>query len=159
MSADAFNSPFIVPVGAFVMVLGIFIANKVSEVKKRQLEFQERMQAIAKGLPLPPLESEAKYAWLEQMNGGNGQTTQLRVSKPAGGVRRGGLVLVAAGVGLALFFITLSIILRERDVLAGAASALIPFAIGVGLLIDARMSAKEFEEAKASATTEAALRQ
>ena len=46
-----------------------------------------------------------------------------------------------------LFFVVLAAILRERDVLSGAAVGLIPLAIGVGFMIDARLKARELAEA------------
>ena len=91
----------------------------------RRLQYEERMAAIAKGIPLPDLPPVPVRSSFVNL--------QLRM----GNVRRGGIVLVAAGIGAAVFFCVLSWILRERDVLAGAAAAIIPFAIGVGLLIDA----------------------
>jgi hypothetical protein len=153
--AEAFHSPFIVPVAACAMVLGIVISSKVAEVRKRQLEYEERMAALAKGLPLPPLESETKSNMWAAMNGTPMQQIheiqQARdaqgMVKQRGGIRRGGIVLIAVAIGLALFFITLSWVLQERDVLAGAPCALIPLAIGIGLLIDATISKKEQEAA------------
>ena len=44
-----------------------------------------------------------------------------------------------------LFFVLLASILRVREVMSGAAVGLIPLAIGVGLLIDARIQTRELE--------------
>ena len=136
---EAFHSPFIVPVAAFLMVLGIVIVSKISEMRTRQMEYEERMAMIAKGLPLPPPVS-SETAGTEGMMARWGQLSSAR---PGVLVRRWGIVLVAFGLGLALFFITLSWVLNERDVLAGAPTALIPFSIGVGLLIDAVIHKRE----------------
>lgn len=153
---EAFHSPFIVPVAGCALVLGIVISSKMAEVRKRQMEYQERMSAIAKGLPLPPLESEAKYAGLEQLYAGQASPEMVKIAmmkqaRLRSGIRRGGIVSIAVAVGLALFFITLSWILQVREVLAGAATALIPFAVGVGLLIDAHLSRRDEELAASDA--------
>jgi hypothetical protein len=57
--------------------------------------------------------------------------------------RRAGIVLVSTGLGLILFFITLTAIVRERDVLAGAAAGLIPLAIGIGFFVDYNLQKRE----------------
>lgn len=156
---EAFHSPFIVPVAACTMVLGIVIASKMAEVRKRQLEYEERMAALAKGLPLPPLESESRNQMFAAINGTPmHQVAEMQrereaqgIARRRGGIRRAGIILVAASIGVALFFTMLAMILQEREVYSGVPCALIPFAIGIGLLIDARISAKEQEEARAEA--------
>jgi hypothetical protein len=115
-------SPFVIPVAAFAMVLGIVIANNISNYHSRKLQSEERMAAIAKGLPLPEPQAEP-VAVIDQR-------------KRARGLRTGGIVCVAVGVGLALFSFALTWIVEEHDVLAVAAAGLIPLAIGIGLLVD-----------------------
>ena len=51
---ETFNSPFIVPVAGCLMVLGIVAVGSWSNARKRELESQERLAAIAKGLVPPP---------------------------------------------------------------------------------------------------------
>jgi Domain of unknown function (DUF6249) len=129
--SSAFASPFIVPVAATIMVPAIIAVVKLNEYNTRKLQFEERMALISKGLPLP-----ATLEASEPRNAVNPLITK-------GFVRRSGIVLVSLGIGLAAFFITLSNILQERDVLSGAAIAIIPFAIGIGLLIDVAIQARE----------------
>lgn len=117
-----FFSPFVIPVAAFALVLGIVIANNIANYNTRKLQSEERMAAIAKGLPLPEPSAEP-VAVVDQR-------------KRARGLRTGGIVCVAVGVGLALFSFALTWIVGEHDVLAVAAAGLIPLAIGVGLLVD-----------------------
>jgi hypothetical protein len=128
---NAFDSPFIVPVAGTAMIFGIVAVAKWSEYHTRRLQYEERMAAIAKGIPLPDLPPAPERR----------SFVNLRVRM--GNVRRGGIVLVAAGIGIAVFFCVLAWVVQQRDVLAGAAAAIIPFAIGVGLLIDARAQARE----------------
>lgn len=132
--ADGLNSPFIVPVAGTIMILGIVAVSKWHEYGARKLQSEERMAMIAKGLPLPPSLEVPEPR--RQIN---------RVLRRLN-VRSTGIILLSAGVGAALFFIVLSYILRERDVLSGAAVAIVPLAIGAGFLIDARIQARELAE-------------
>jgi len=135
--SETFNSPFIVPVASFVMVLGIVAVGSWSNARKRELESQERLAAIAKGLVLPPTAAEIAAT--------QGRPAISLVRRRAN-IRLAGIVLLGAAAGIALFFIALASILHERDVLCGAACALIPFGIGVGFLIDTRIQSREIDE-------------
>jgi hypothetical protein len=140
ISSEFVFSPFIVPVAGCVMILGIVVAGIWSGIRTREMQSQERLAAIAKGLPLPPTAEE-----LALIHG----RPPADASRRRGNVRRWGIVLVAGAVGLVLFFAVLSAVLQERDVLSGMAVGFIPLGIGVGLLIDARMQTREIEEATA----------
>jgi hypothetical protein len=135
--SEPFNSPFIVPVASFIMVLGIVAVGAWSNARKRELESQERLAAIAKGLVLPPTAAEIAAT--------QGRPAISLVRRRAN-IRLAGIVLLGAAAGIALFFIALASILHERDVLCGAACALIPFGIGVGFLIDTRIQSREIDE-------------
>jgi hypothetical protein len=134
------NSPFIVPVAGCAMIAAIVWSTSWSSARKRQIESEERLAAIARGVPVPPTQEELA----------------LSTNRPApdalrrrGNVRRGGIVLIATSIGLALFFIILWAVIGVREILSGVACALIPFGIGVGLLIDARIQTRELEETTA----------
>jgi len=130
---DGLNSPFIVPVAGTVMILGIVAVSKWSEYGVRKLHSEERMAAIAQGLPLPepPTQPrETKVADLKQRN--------IKI-------RLGGILCVAGAIAVALFFFMLYLVIGQREILSGAAAALIPFGIGAGLLIDARINTRELE--------------
>ena len=129
---NALWSPYVVPVAGTIMVFGIVAVNKFSDFNTRRLQYEERMAAIAKGLPMPELPPAPPS-----------ETRRVDVRTRMANVRRGGLVLVAAGIGISIFFIVLAWIVQERAVLSGAAAGIIPFFIGVGLLIDARAQARE----------------
>jgi hypothetical protein len=71
---------------------------------------------------------------------------EKRVKDPLrslGNARRTGIILVSVGLGLSIFFITLSVILRERDVLSGAAIGILPLAIGIGFFVDYNLQKRE----------------
>jgi hypothetical protein len=134
---DVANSPFIVPVAGCAMIAAIVWAANWSSARKRQIESEERLAAIARGIPIPPTQEEIAAS----RNRPAPDALRRR-----GNVRRGGIVLISSAVGLMLFFFALAAILNERDVLCGVACGLIPLGIGVGLLIDARIQSREIED-------------
>ena len=141
--SNAWDSPFVVPVAGCFMILGIVVAGSYRAMRARELESQERMAAIAKGLPLPPTQAELALTQTPQPVAA---THRRRAS-----TRQGGIVLVGVAVGLILFFFALWAVLQERAVLCGAAVGLIPLGIGIGLLIDASIQKREAEAANSTA--------
>lgn len=121
-------SPFVVPVAAFAMVLGIIIVANISNYHNRKLRSEERLAAIAKGIPLPPDPEPEPYP--------PPSAYAPNSAYRARGRRTGGIVLVSTGIGLSIFGIILAWILQEHDVLVVAAAGLIPLAVGIGLLVD-----------------------
>lgn len=133
-------SPFIVPVAGCLMILGIVLGGVWSGVRNREIQSRERLEAIARGVPIPPTPEELAIT--------HGRpTADLR--RRRANIRLAGVVLLAAGAGLILFFIALAAVLQERDVLCGAAAALIPLAVGAGFLIDTKIQTHEMEEIRA----------
>ena len=142
-SGDAVFSPFIVPVAGCLMILGIVAVSMWSGVRNREIQARERLEAIARGVPVPPTPEE-----LAIMHGK--PTTDLK--RRRANIRLTGVVLVAAAVGLILFFVMLAAVLQQRNVLCGAAVGLIPLAIGGGFLIDTKIQTREIEETQAGST-------
>ncbi|MBS1815631.1 MAG: hypothetical protein JSS87_12210 [Acidobacteria bacterium] len=133
---EVFDTPFIVPVAAFIMVLGISIAGIVSSVMQSRIRAQQRLAMLAQG---------ASIEDIERLVG-----TKEEEIKPTrdplrslANARRTGIVLVSSGVGLMIFFIVLAIIVHVHEVLAGAAAGLIPTAIGIGFFIDYNLQKRE----------------
>ena len=137
--ADAANSPFIVPVAGCLMILGIVAVTSWSGARTRELESQERLAAIAKGLVPPPTAAEIALA--------QGPRPAANAFRRRANVRLTGIILLSSAVALALFFIVLWAVIGERDILSGVACALIPFGIGVGFLIDSHIQTREIEDA------------
>jgi voltage-gated potassium channel Kch len=139
---DSFiDSPFVVPVAGCAMILGISVAGIVSGIRQRQIQSEERLAAIAKGIPIPPTPEELAIL--------HGKPSSNQTRRRAN-IRTAGIVLLATGAGLAAFFTLLAIVLQERNVYCGVAVALVPLAIGIGFLIDARIQAREIAEAQAN---------
>lgn len=143
-AADVANSPFIVPVAGCAMIASIVWATSWSGARKRQIESEERLAAIARGVPVPPTQEELALS----RNQPAPDSLRRR-----GNVRRGGIVLVASAVGLALFFVILWAVIGQREILSGVAVALIPLGIGVGLLVDARIQSREIEQTSVASST------
>jgi hypothetical protein len=131
------DSPFIVPVAGCAMILGIVVAGIWSGIRNREIQSTERLAAIAKGVDLPPTPEE-----LALIHGKPSANSTRR----RGNVRLAGTILVIGAISVVAFFLVLAAILQERDVLSGAAVGLIPFGIGLALLIDARIQTREIEE-------------
>ena len=136
--SSPFDSPFSVPIAGCAMVACIVVASMSFQNRRRELQSQERLAAIAKGLPMPPTAEE-----LALMNG----KPSLDSTRRRGNTRRAGIVLIGSAAGLILFFVALASVLQVREVLSGAAAGLIPLGIGVGFLVDARIQTRELEEA------------
>jgi membrane protein YdbS with pleckstrin-like domain len=136
-----FDSPFIVPVAAFAMVLGIIIAAQVAEYNKRRLQSEERLAAIAKGIPLPPEQL------VEPMSNEAAQRRRAR------GLRTAAIVLISVSLGTALFAFLLVWILQENDILSLAALSVVPLAIGIGLFVDYRLQTRELEQLSADSSS------
>lgn len=140
MYENPLYSPFIVPVSGTIMILGIVVAGIWSGVRTREMQSQERLAAIAKGMTPPPSPEELALTRPGRHLG--------RVNDGAG-ARRTGIVLVSVAIGLFAFFAALAVILQSRGVLCGAAAGLIPLAIGIGFLVDANARRRELERAMA----------
>jgi hypothetical protein len=145
--SDPMSSPFVVPVAGCVMILGIVVVSIWSGTRHREMESQERLAAIAKGLVPPPTKDEREVASVFQ-----GPPT-LNALRKRNSVRTGGWVLVGIGTGIILTCALIAFIVRERDVLCGSAAGLIPLGIGVGLLIDAQIQTRELEAASVNSTS------
>jgi hypothetical protein len=129
-------SPFIVPVAGCLVAIVAVVSGIWLDGHKRRIKSEERIAMISRGVPLAEIEKIL----------GAGSEDKPAVKDPLrslGNARRTGIVLVSVGVGLTLFFIVLSFILRERDVLAGAAVGIIPLAIGIGFFIDYNLQKRE----------------
>ena len=103
------NSPFIVPVAGCLMILGIVLGGVWSGVRNREIQSRERLEAIARGVPIPPTPEELAIT--------HGRpTSDLR--RRRANIRLAGVVLLASAVGLILFF------MRSGGGSAGAGRAL-----------------------------------
>ena len=133
------NSPFIVPIGAFAMVLGIILINTMHRYHVRKLQSEERLAAIARGLPLPP----------EPVNQFSGPFGTDSPERRAAKTRSSAIVLIAVGLGI-IFGLGVIAHMTTREVMAGTIGGIIPLFIGIGMWIDYRMQARDIERAAAN---------
>jgi hypothetical protein len=140
--SGVFNSPMIIPVAGCVMILGIVATSIWAGVRSQEIKSHERLALLAQGIQPEPNWDQAtvKAAAAGDIGG------QWARTNDGSKARRAGIVLVSVGVGLILFFFALTVIVRAPEVLSGSAAGLIPLAIGVGFLVDARLKKREFEE-------------
>src|ERR1700723_3760270 len=110
MNGFAF-SPFIVPVAGCMVGIVAIVAGIWLDGHKRRIKSEERMAMIARGVPLNEIE--------KMLGAGDERPPVKDPMRSLGNARRAGIILVSVGVGLTLFFVALSFILRERDVLSG----------------------------------------
>ncbi|MDE1160778.1 MAG: hypothetical protein PW792_02400 [Acidobacteriaceae bacterium] len=141
MMHTSVDSPFVVPVAGCAMILGMSVASYWSDVRKRQLQSQERLAAIARGVPVPPTEEELAII--------HGKPAQTQMRRRAN-LRLTAYVLLASAGGVIVFFIALASILQVRNVLCGAAAGVIPLAMGLGFLWDVRKQTEEIDEVNES---------
>jgi small-conductance mechanosensitive channel len=130
------ESPFIVPVAGCFMIAVIVIASTAAATRKREIESQERLAAIAKGIMPPPTHAELEMTRVQPVSNATRRYTNIRLA---------GIILVGGALGVILFFCILSSILGERDVLAGAAAGLVPLGLGIGFLIDANLQKRALD--------------
>ncbi|WP_245536478.1 DUF6249 domain-containing protein [Terriglobus saanensis] len=118
-------------VGIVAIVAGI--AGNAHNVKMRA---EQRMAMIARGMSVDDIDRLL----------GKSEDDNRPVRDPLrslANARRTAIVLISIGIGLIGFFLLLTWILGVHNVLAGAAAGVIPFAIGVGFLIDYNLQKRE----------------
>jgi hypothetical protein len=128
-------SPFIVPVAGCMVGIVAIVSGIWLDAQKRRMKSEERVAMISRGVPI---------AEIERLLGVGEEKPPVKDPlRSLSNARRAAIVLVSVGLGLILFFVILSYILQERDVLAGAAAGMIPFAIGVGFFVDYYLQRRE----------------
>lgn len=136
---NIFLSPFVIPIGAFVVAIVAIVSGIVGQAHARKTKADQRMAMIARGMSIPEIE-RLLGSKEEQDHPVSAPRDPLRGLAIA---RRTGIILVSSGIGLILFFLTLAAVLRERDVLSGAPIGLIPLSIGIGFFIDYNLQKRE----------------
>lgn len=125
-----------IPMGAFLVAIVAIVSGVVGDAQRQRLKAEQRMAMVARGMSANDIDKLLGKA------SGDGRPVRDPLQSLAN-TRRTAIVLISSGVGLALFFIVLSIVVGERDVLAGAAVGLIPLSVGVGFLIDYNLQKRD----------------
>ena len=128
-------SPFMVPMGAFAVAIVAIIASMIGEAHRQRLKAEQRLAMVARGMNADDI---------DKLLGKSSDGKKLRdPMQSLMNARRIAIVLISSGVGLALFFVTLTMVLHELDILSGAAIGVVPIAIGVGFLIDYKLQKRD----------------
>ncbi|MEO6802041.1 MAG: DUF6249 domain-containing protein [Granulicella sp.] len=133
---EVFTTPFIIPLGAFVVAIVAIGGGIWSQMHGVRVKAEQRMAMLARGMSI---------ADIEQLLG-SGEEEKKSPKDPLrslGNARRAGIILVSSGIGIMLFFLALTVIIGERNILSGAAVGLIPLAIGIGFFIDYSLQKRE----------------
>jgi hypothetical protein len=132
--------PYIVPVAVFIWLAVVAIAKIIGKAHSQRLQAEQRMAMVQRGM------SAEQIAIVLQPTIEKDEEEAVKTKDPLrslANARRAGVVLVAIGIGLGLFGYFLAEIVRDHEVLVVAASGFIPFAIGIGFLIDYNLQKRE----------------
>jgi len=130
---DGHWSPFMVPLGAFVVGIVGIVSGVLGGAYKQRLKAEQRLAMLARGM---------SAAEIEKILSAEGRTMRDPLQSLAG-TRRTAIVLISSAIGIMLFFLVLAWIVNEHEVLSGGAIGLIPLSIGVGFLIDYQLQKRE----------------
>ena len=138
-----FISPFLVPLaGIFVAIVAI-VAGAVQQMHNSRLKADQRMALLARGMSPQEIETFLKST-------SENEKPPKDPLRSLGNARRTAMVLIPIGIGLTLFFVIFGVIALWHinatagwSLLACSASGLIPFAIGIGFLVDYNMQKRE----------------
>jgi uncharacterized membrane protein HdeD (DUF308 family) len=135
----AFGSPFIVPLGAFVVGIVAIISGAISQAHARRTRAEQRIAMVQRGMTAEQIAIALGPAEKE----GEEVAKTKDPLRSLGHARRAGTVLVSVGLGIIAFGLLLTMIVQVRDVLAVSACGLIPLVIGIGFFVDYRLQQRE----------------
>lgn len=136
---EVFRSPFIVPIAVFVWLSIAAIVRMVGQAQARRINAEQRMAMVQRGMTPEQIEALLRPTRSEH----DDDTRAKDPLRSLGNTRRAAIILVSVGVGVAVFGLLLTEIVREREVLTVAAAGLIPMAIGIGFFIDYSLQKRE----------------
>ena len=126
-------SPFMVPLGAFVVGIVAIVAGIAGGAYKQRLKTEQRLAMLARGMSASDI---------EKLLSADGRAAKDPLQGIAS-TRRTAIVLISTGVGIMLSFLVLAWIVGDHEVLSGGAIGLIPLSIGVGFFIDYNMQKRD----------------
>jgi Domain of unknown function (DUF6249) len=119
-------SPFMIPLGAFVVGIVAIVSGIAGGAYKQRLKTEQRLAMLARGM---------SASEIEKLLSADGRAAKDPLQGIAS-TRRTAIVLISTGVGIMLSFLVLAWIVNQHEVLSGGAFGLIPLSIGVGFFID-----------------------
>src|SRR5947209_1998151 len=134
----AFFSPFMIPITALLVGAVAIVAGVLSQAHSVRMKADQRMAMIARGM-----RAEDIALLLGNSDDTRPSTPVKDPLRSLANARRTGIVLCSTGIGLAIFFVVLALVLQVREVYSGAAVGLIPLCIGIGFFIDYQLQKRE----------------
>jgi hypothetical protein len=132
------SSPFIVPLGAFLVAIVAIISGITGQAHARRIKAEQRMAMVQRGMPAEQIDL------LLKSNRDDAEEIKTRDPlRSLGNARRAGIVLVSVGAGIILLGLMLAAIERDRETLIVAATGLIPLCIGIGFFVDYSLQKRE----------------
>ena len=129
-------SPFMIPLGAFAVAIVAIISGVVGEAHRQRVKAEQRLAMVARGMSADDIDK------LLGKSNNDGRPARDPIQSLAN-ARKTAIILISSGIGLVLFFLALTLILHEHDVLSGAAIGLVPISIGIGFLIDYKLQKRD----------------
>jgi hypothetical protein len=126
-------SPFMIPLGAFVVGIVAIVSGIAGGAYKQRLKTEQRLAMLARGMSAGDI---------EKVLSADGRAAKDPLQGIAS-TRRTAIVLISTGVGIMLSFLVLAWIVNEHEVLSGGAFGLIPLSIGVGFFIDYNLQKRD----------------
>jgi hypothetical protein len=127
---------YAVPLGAFAVGIVAIVAGALNQQHREKLKADQRMAMVARGMGPDDIDKLLGKA-----------SDDARVARDPlqslARARRTATVLISTGLGLMLFSVVLTWILNVHEVLSAGAAGLIPFAIGVGFLVDYHLQKRD----------------
>jgi hypothetical protein len=109
------DGPFLIPIAGMAFAFGVILLGVLEKLQKEKLRHETIQRALEKGQPLPP------------------ELIEGRPLRRARDDRRGGMIAIAVGIGLYVFFNAM----QAEGVPDGVKwLALIPGLVGVALLLN-----------------------
>jgi Flp pilus assembly protein TadB len=133
-------SPFIVPLGAFMVAIVAIVSAAASKAHARRMRAEQRMVMLQRGMSIEQIDQVLQPESAEEAEEIPRAKDPIR---SLGYARRTGIVLVSVGLGIILFGLLLTVIVQVREVLTVAAAGLIPLCIGIGFFVDYNLQKRE----------------
>jgi hypothetical protein len=126
-------SPFMIPLGAFVVGIVAIVSGVAGGAYKQRLKTEQRLAMLARGM---------SASEIEKVLSADGRAAKDPLQGIAS-TRRTAIVLISTGIGIMLSFLVLAWVVNEHEVLSGGAFGLIPLSIGVGFFIDYNLQKRD----------------
>jgi hypothetical protein len=126
-------SPFMVPLGAFLVGIVAIVSGIAGGAYKQRLKTEQRLAMLARGM---------SAGEIEKVLNADGRAARDPIQGLAS-TRRTAIVLISTGVGIMLSFLVLAWIVNDHEVLSGGAFGLIPLSIGVGFFVDYNLQKRD----------------